>query len=58
MSPATENVLTLAVTGATVVIAFALGAGGWSLLALLFLGNMNVRTQPQRGRPWQHRGRP
>jgi hypothetical protein len=48
MSPATENVLTLAVTGATVVIAFALGAGGWSFLALLFLGNMNIHTHRRR----------
>jgi hypothetical protein len=44
MSPATENVCTLAVTGATIALALWFGAGGWSFVALIFLGNLNKRT--------------
>ena len=45
MTPAAENILTLAITGATIAVALALGAGVCSFTALIFLGNMNMHTQ-------------
>jgi hypothetical protein len=48
MTGANENVLTLAITGTTIVGLWVAGAGGHSFWALVMLLNLNSVTQRRR----------
>lgn len=44
MNAATENILTIMITAASLVVLFYLGAGGHSFWTLLMLLNLNTKT--------------